>query len=274
MPTLNLPTGRLAHDLSAVGMAAAYSFFGTSVKAKNQTRYLFITFGVKDTKIKMKPFSIQLTSMLPAPYKRFARLLTNNILHLRATHLTIFFAIISLQANSQLAKKTWLVGGSGSFLASKHSYSSPNYSSSSDRLETSLSANVGYFILEKLAIGIKPGFTKFKDGVDGPGGGYSNQNRLYIGPFVRYYFLNSDKDFNILTDLSFQHGFYWFTPTKGNINIFSFSSGPIVYFNSSVGIEFLLGYYSKKEIIKQNGEFIDKQTGFRLDIGFQISLIR
>jgi len=189
--------------------------------------------------------------------------------HVFLTALSLTFTFAS---SAQLTKNNWLVGGTGNFLASKHSYSSPTYSSSSDRLEINLSADIGYFIIDKFAFGLKPGYSKYKDQVNGPGGGYSNQNTINIGPFARYYFLKADKDFNILTDVSYQHGFYWFTPTKGNINIFSVSAGPVVYFNSSVGLEFLLGYYSKKEIIKQSGDNVDKQTGFQISIGFQIHL--
>jgi hypothetical protein len=65
---------------------------------------------------------------------------------------------------------------------------------------------------------------------------------------------------------------YWFTPTKGSINTFSASAGPVIYFNSSVGMEFLLGYYSRKEVIQQNGDIINHQKGFQIGIGFQIHL--
>lgn len=174
---------------------------------------------------------------------------------------------------AQLTQGNWLAGGTGNFLTSKYSYSSPTYTSSSDRVEIDISANIGYFIIDKLALGLKPGYSKFKDVVDGSAGNInSNQNRIYFGPFGRYYFLKADKQFNILTDVSYQYGLYWFTPTKGNSNTFSASAGTVVFFNTSVGLELLLGYYSRKEVIKEPDNISTNQKGFQMSVGFQIHL--
>ena len=212
--------------------------------------------------------------MLPAPYKRFARLLTNNILHLRATHLTIFFAIISLQANSQLAKKTWLVGGSGNFLASKNSYSDPTYSSTSNRIDIKISPDIGFFVMDKFGIGLRPSFSRYSEHVNGPGGLTSKISRLEFGPFARFYLLQKNNQCNIIADVSYQYGVYYSRPVKGNINTLSASAGTVIFFNSSVGIEFLVGYYSRKEVIPltNNGKNITSRKGIQINIGFQIHL--
>lgn len=184
----------------------------------------------------------------------------------------LFVLLSFFAAHAQLTKSNWLVGGTGNFLASSYSYSSATYSSTSNRVDITVSPNIGYFVKDKLAFGLRPSFSKFKDRVDGPSGGYSNVNRLEFGPFGRYYFLPTESRYNILADVSYQYGLYWFTPTKGNINTISAAAGPVIFFNSSVGLEFLFGYYSRKEVIKQNGDNVYNQKGFQASIGFQIHL--
>lgn len=184
----------------------------------------------------------------------------------------VTFLLFSFTAKCQLDKGIWLVGGTGNFLSSKNTYTSSAYSQTSDRIDIKISPDIGYFVIDKLAVGLRPSFSKYKDQVNSTGGGYSNVNRFEIGPFIRYYFLKTDNPYNILTDISYQYGSYWFKPTKGNINTFSASAGSVIYFNTSVGLELLMGYYSRKEVIQQNGDNITKQKGFQIGIGFQIHL--
>ena len=189
--------------------------------------------------------------------------------------LTIFIILfLSIDATSQIDKKTWLVGGTGNFLSYENTYSSPTFSFTSDRVEIKISPNIGYFPVNKLGMGLRPSYSKYKDVVNGSGGGYSNVNRFELGPFIRYYFLSAEKRYNILTDMCYQYGIYWFKPGKGNINTFSASAGTVVFFNSSVGLEFLLGYYSRNEVIplSTGGENVENYKGFQIGIGFQIHL--
>ena len=184
--------------------------------------------------------------------------------------ISLFLLISFSVAKSQIDKAIWLVGGSGSFSSTKNTFNSPNYSQTSDVVGIKISPNIGYFIFEKLAIGLRPSFSKDKAQVTTAAGGYTNVNRFEIGPFVRYYFLNKEKPYNILTDISYQTGLYAFRSDKGTNNTFSASVGPVIYFNSSVGLEFLLGYYRRNEKVKEVFETI--QEGFQIGIGFQIHL--
>lgn len=189
--------------------------------------------------------------------------------------ITLAFVFLVINASAQLDKGVWLVGGTGSLLASKVEYTIPamSYVYNADRLNISVSPNIGYFIVDKFALGLKTNYTKSKEQGNGLGGGYSNENRFSLGPFARYYFLNKDKQYNILSELSYQYGFYWFKPNKGNSNTFNIAAGSAVYFNSSVGLEFLVGYYSTKETIRVNADKnISKQNGMQVSIGFQIHL--
>ncbi len=186
--------------------------------------------------------------------------------------LSFFASTLLFYANAQLTKGNWLVGGSGSFLSSKNSYSSSNFNSTSDRIDIMVSPNIGFFFIDKLGVGLRPSFSKYKEEVNGPGGLTSNVSRFEFGPFLKYYFLKIDKSFNLLADLSYQYGLFSSKPTTGNINKFSASAGPVIFFNSSVGLEFLVGYYQRKEVIKQNGDITTNQKGIQVNIGFQIHL--
>ena len=70
--------------------------------------------------------------------------------------------------------------------------------------------------------------------------------------------------------MSYQFGLLNAGGQKGDLRGFPALAGPVVFFNSSVGLEFLLGYsYSMEDI-----ETFLKQVrkGFQIAVGFQIHL--
>ncbi len=182
----------------------------------------------------------------------------------------IIFFFISFSSFGQLTKGSWLVGGRGSILSSKEIITAPNLRLTTDQLQVNVSAHIGYFIADRFAIGLGQSFAKYKSVVEN--GGNSNENRIEVGPFARFYLLQMDKQYNLLVDIDYQYGLYWFTPTKGNINTFSAAAGPVIFFNSSVGLEFLVGYYSRTEVKRQNGDFHYQQRGIQTRIGLIIHL--
>lgn len=182
--------------------------------------------------------------------------------------------LFSLFVNAQLDKKNWLVGGSGSFDSYKEKYivPSPNIGWEVDRKEIDISASVGYFIIDKLVIGAKPTFFYSN-------GGYYQHTKLLIGPFVKYYLLNKEKPFNIFVETSYQTGING-TPDesriKGKYNKFTVMSGTEIFFNSTVGLEVLIGYKATKETIDPSQysteTYTDIRKGFQVAVGFQIHL--
>ena len=204
-------------------------------------------------------------------------LLTNKtkFMKLLLTIFTIFF--LDITAEAQLDKSTWLVGGSSNFYSSNRDYVSfvtPAANGSSKDLNLTISPNVGYFIIDKIAIGLRPYFSwgkgEFIPNDPLYSGSTSNSKRYGIGPFARYYFLDKEKQFNILTDVSYQIG-EWNQGGKGKLSNFSFLAGPVIYFNTSVGMEFLLGYSTQSEELKDFSK--NSSKGFSVNIGFQIHLI-
>lgn len=186
--------------------------------------------------------------------------------------LTGFILALSVTAKCQLDKKTWLVGGTGNFSSSKKSFGYGTNFQTSNSTTIKISPNIGYFVFDKLAGGIKTSFSFFSEKVDGLGGSDGNVTRFEFGPFLRYYFLKKEKRVNIISEVSYQYGTYSTSPSKskGSINTFSFLSGPVIFFNESVGMEFLLGYGSRVESVEQ--EYKDSQKSFLIAIGFQFHL--
>lgn len=183
---------------------------------------------------------------------------------------TFLFTVICFTAQAQLNQGVWLAGGTGKLYSYTSHYSSATYNTEASYTQIDLSPNIGYFVVDKLALGIRPTFSSIKGKVTTPGDLYTNVQRYWIGPFGRYYFLSPDQPVNIVTDLSYQFGFLKAPRQNGKLNTFSAMAGPVVYFNSSVGLEFLLGYSSSLEDVENSNKEVRK--GFQIGIGFQIHL--
>lgn len=189
---------------------------------------------------------------------------------------TALFAILfSFSAKSQLSKGIWLTGGSGSFYSYNQQYVSTTNTTDAKYTSIEFSASVGYFLIDKLAIGLRPDFSYFKGKINNQGE-VAGTTKYAIGPFTRYYFLKSEKQFNLLADLSYQVGFTKEpigTKSTGNFNNLTLLAGTEVFFNTSVGVEILLGYSKTHETLNQPSfKYTDNRNGFLVSVGFQIHL--
>lgn len=179
--------------------------------------------------------------------------------------------LICLKATAQLDKRTWLVGGNSSFSAAREEFSGPYGTSRSNRLDWNLSATAGYFLTDRLATGLRTTLLFYKENIYTSGfRGYAA--KFAAGPFGRYYLLKKDKDFNILTEASYQFGVYSLSPPHGGIRNLSLSAGPVIFFNSTAAVEILPGYYAYRERLE--GSSLRKRRGFLLNIGFMLHLAK
>ncbi len=180
--------------------------------------------------------------------------------------ISLFFLCVIMYnyGNSQITKGNWLVGGYGSFNSNKNSSNDLR----TTRIE--LAPNIGYFIANKFVAGLKSDIILQNDSYYSNGNGVKT-NTYILGPFFRYYFLKEENSLNILIEGNYAYGFYnktgLYPITNGKISQYSFLFGPVIYFNSSVGLEFLVGYNSRNNI---NTNIIN--TGIQLGLGFQIHL--
>lgn len=189
--------------------------------------------------------------------------------------LVVFLILISKRGISQLDQGNWLVGGNAKFYSytNKNSSITGGYSNEGKYTEIEISPNIGYFIGDKVALGLKTSFVSFSGRVTSPAGLETNTRRLWVGPFGRYYFLDKEKTHNILLESSYQTGvFNGSFGSKGKLRTFSVLAGTVLYFNSSVGIEFLLGYSYKFEDIETTVK--DIRSGLQIGIGLQFHLTK
>jgi hypothetical protein len=182
--------------------------------------------------------------------------------------LSVFFSNVQ----AQLSKGTWLLGGTANLSVTRNSYSSTVINSTWDEVNIKILPSIGYFLADKFSVGFRPGYTKIKAETAGPGGGNTNENRLDFGLFTRYYFINADKSFNVLSDVGYQYGTYWFTPTKGTRHNFSASAGIAAFFNTSVAVEMLIGYYIQTEKRRDPENALIEYRGLQMSIGFLFHL--
>ncbi len=135
----------------------------------------------------------------------------------------------SFAGTAQTSKSTWMLGGDAGF-ASKESVTSWN-----------VSPNIGYFVMDNLAIGAN---IDLKDDESG-----STTN---FGPFVRYYFTSLGKSAKLYGNAGANFGDE--TTFKGAV-------GVAYFLNSSVALETAAYYENNTDA---------KTSEYGLKIGFQI----
>ena len=192
-------------------------------------------------------------------------------LYEKNTFLLCMLLLCMQVTSAQLTKGNWLMGG-------KASLASSNFETNDSKLTAiDLSPDIGYFFVDRLAAGIRMGYsrskTKFGDNPSQPGTENSFESKAYsIGPFIRYYFLPIENRYNILTELNYQYINSKLEINNSNSstsssNQFSIAAGPAIYLNSSVALEFLVGYSITP---KNKSSAKSSKVGF--GIGFQIHL--
>lgn len=181
----------------------------------------------------------------------------------RNTFFLCLLLVVVQATNAQLSKGNWLVGGSGSFSSTQYKSTAGTQSTGYD---IKLSPNVGYFIAEKFATGLKVSFGRSGGKAIGTST-YSTYTDASFGPFLRYYLLSADRQFNILTEGIYQYGLEGGNREKNSKNTFSLAAGPVIYFNESVGLELLIGYSSFKYL-----DFDGRNNTIQFSLGLQVHL--
>lgn len=97
--------------------------------------------------------------------------------------LTVFVSVFAYDSNSQIEKRNWIVGGIASYRSSEYNEVA---GLTSKQIIFQLSGNLGYYFINKFAIGIKPEYdrTEVKQNAN-----HQVVNSYGLGPFVRYYYL-------------------------------------------------------------------------------------
>jgi hypothetical protein len=167
----------------------------------------------------------------------------------------VLFASI---ASAQITKGNWMVGGVGSF--STYEFKDNDTQSITKGIEFQIQPNIGYFFFDQFAAGLTLPLNYNK--IDG-----GTTNISYGGkPFVRYYFLKSEKKVNFLTEANFGFNFSKANNLDSSFGIdYELKIGTAIFLNSSIAFEILTSYF-KNNLTGFDG------TEFGLQLGFQIHL--
>ena len=161
---------------------------------------------------------------------------------------TLFVAVTS---NAQIEKGNWMMGGS----AGLSNYESKSVGFSQEGTNIYISPNVGYFLIDKLNLGASALLSFYNPGATKTYG---------ISPYVRYYFLEKEKQINLFSEVGY--GFQKQIHSSTTLQTFNLKAGTVIFLNSSVGLEVALNYTNSK----QNSDFQTRLIF--LGIGFQIHL--
>jgi hypothetical protein len=163
----------------------------------------------------------------------------------------------AIGSNAQINKGQYLVGGSAGFQQSK---------AGEEKTTTIfLSPNAGYFVADKLAVGLDANFRSDKTTEDGDD--LSKQSSFNVGPFVRYYFLPTAQKVNVFAHGAFRFGSIKVGDADGvSSTDWTIKAGPAFFLSPSVALETAVYYGSLKY------KDVDAINNFGLSVGFQIHL--
>jgi len=189
----------------------------------------------------------------------------------------LLFSVFYIQSvNGQIQKGNWLVGGSGGFSFDNQNTSNfpTNNGSSSVNSKTStflLNSNIGYFIKDKLVIGVNPNLHLWNSKLNYTN--YPNLNNnsnskgssIGLGLFTRYYLLNNNQNYNFIGEVSY--GLDKFTDEDTYLKKTSISIGPVLFLNKNTSLDFLLNYTNSSKNYPNNkigNDIISFNVGFQI----------
>jgi hypothetical protein len=171
--------------------------------------------------------------------------------------LIVTLTITNSNTYSQITKGYWMLGGGAGFANTK----STNGDSSADSTGFSISPNIGYFVIDNLAIGTSGEFSYTFESEN-----TKTFNSNSISPFIKYYFLDKEKIVNIFSEARYEIMRLKesdFKTDKINLKV-----GVVFFLNSTAGLEVALNYSKQKT----NQDFENRVI--YLNVGFQIHLER
>lgn len=173
---------------------------------------------------------------------------------------TLFFSILlitSLSLSAQITEGYWMVGGNAAF-----SYSKFKSGTGSETFKMDISPDIGYFFFDKIAVGAEVHYFISRSKFDY---GTSKSDRLFLSPFVRYYFLEVNKPINVFLESSYRFS----TLSVRHSTAFSVKGGLALFLNSSVAFEITLEYLNSNA----HNIYVGSHT-ILLGFGIQVHLKR
>lgn len=117
-----------------------------------------------------------------------------------------------------------------------------------------INPNIGYFILDKFAIGLTGQISTRTNIIPG----------YQLGTFAKYYFLKDDRVINIFSEISYNSVF---SEADYVYNTIKLKTGTAIFLNNSVALEVSINYYKGNSKLAGNNA-----SNVYLGVGFQIHL--
>ena len=193
---------------------------------------------------------------------------------------TLLFIIAPFSLCAQINKNQWLVGGS---VIAQYQTNSENDNSEK---EIRLPLNVGYFVANKLAVGIRGQYhltstysaftySDFAGNIIYASSIKQREEEFSVGPFIRYYILPKTKPFNVYVEVGYAYGNNKLDIdlTQSNVSFvtkastYNINIAPVFFINKHTSMEFILAYYMQQP----EGSSIT-YNNFLLGLGLQIHL--
>lgn len=177
--------------------------------------------------------------------------------------------ILTNTATSQINKGHFLVGGNINFESVKIDGDGV-YITSYKTTTFFVSPNIGYFIIPKLAGGLRLNIGVYKQS-----SAVYSQTNISLSPFLRYYLLSQKQKFNILVDASYIN-MKSKTRIQGNptpvierTTGYNITVGPSLFLNQHVALEFLLSYKQTqlKDISDNKNSAVNAVLGLQIHLG-------
>ncbi len=171
-----------------------------------------------------------------------------------------------LTSNAQITKGNWMMGGNLSLSNNESESTTGSNTQTFKANKFNIDGSIGYFPIDKLAIGLSPSFTwNNPEGSRNSGIGYG------LGPFARYYYLKPEKRFNLFSHFEYIYYNGFSNGEKiSSTNEFTIKNGVAVFLNSSVALELSLNYNNSK--VDFESGTTSKFKEFNIGVGFQIHL--
>jgi hypothetical protein len=172
-----------------------------------------------------------------------------------------FMATSSLYA--QIEKGYWMAGGTLSYYAGESIYEKVRLLAASPK--------IGFFVMDKLAIGLNIRGERNSVKTKGIIGPPRVSSMVSTGPLIRYYFLKNDLPVNVFTDGSVLFGkvMYSLGDDHGSLQ-YIINAGTNFFFTKSTALEISIGYQSTH----YNNDSKFQFSAITVGIGFQAHLTK
>lgn len=192
---------------------------------------------------------------------------------MKKTTILLILASSFFPAIAQTEKNNWLVGGSIGYTSSSQKESGAPQSDKTAQFQ--IAPDLGYFIINNLALGIDIDFTSIRSEAGIPDQSYTSRS-FTAGPFARYY-ISTGKRAKIFIHGNAEWGSYKllsgtiFNPGT-SLTLYECKAGPVFFLNThaalelAVGLQYMKSNYSVGSMVSNT---INIGLGFQIHLGRQ-----